>query len=330
MSQIYAGFTEDDINPREPLTISGDTGFAAFTSNNINLVGGAGVTVTGDDADTLTIAISGGASGIDTIIPNTGINVVPDGSGNITVVTANTNVKFNGTTNTLTQDFGLANLFIGVVGTSITSGGGNISLGQQSMLSVSTGNNNVQVGRNSLDSITSGINNISVGNSNLLNTNGSHNIAIGGGAGVNYNSTESSNILIGLTVGVAGESHVCRIGNGTGTGDGQITQAYLSGVINTSSGRVVKTTVPGAYPYTTLISDFVVLVDTSSARTINLVATPVTGTTYIIKDNVGTAAANNITITPAAGTIDGVASAVISTNWGSINVVYQGTSWRIY
>lgn len=114
-----------------------------------------------------------------------------------------------------------------------------------------------------------------------------------------------------------------------GSTDGLQNLTYIAGVINTVSGRVVKTTVPGAYPYLTLITDYTILVDTSSARTINLVASPVTGTTYRIKDNVGTAATFNITITPNAGTIDGAATSVINTNWGSLDIVYNGTSWRI-
>ncbi len=102
-----------------------------------------------------------------------------------------------------------------------------------------------------------------------------------------------------------------------------------TGILKTDSGQIIKTTVPGAYPYTTLTSDYVILVDTASARTINLVGSPVTGVTYRIKDNVGSAAANNITITPAAGTIDGAASFTINANWGSVDCVYNGTSWRI-
>lgn len=92
------------------------------------------------------------------------------------------------------------------------------------------------------------------------------------------------------------------------------------------AGQRVAVTTPGAYPYTTLVTDYVILVDTSSARTINLLASPETGRTYRIKDNVGLAATNNITIT---GNIDGAASATIKLNYGSMDVVYNGTEWSI-
>lgn len=90
----------------------------------------------------------------------------------------------------------------------------------------------------------------------------------------------------------------------------------------------VKVTTPGAYPYTTLAQDYVILVDTSVARTINLKATPAKGQTYRIKDNIGSAGANNITISPAAGNIDGAGSYTISTNYGSVDLTYNGTQWN--
>lgn len=96
-----------------------------------------------------------------------------------------------------------------------------------------------------------------------------------------------------------------------------------------SQPGLVKVTTPGAYPYTTIPQDGVILVDTSSARTINLNASPQTGQTYRIKDNVGSAGANNITVTPAAGNIDGAASYAINVNYGSIDVVYNGTQWNV-
>ena len=94
-----------------------------------------------------------------------------------------------------------------------------------------------------------------------------------------------------------------------------------------SNVKAVKS--PGAYPYTVLKSDEVVLVDTSAARTINLPASPQTGITFRIKDSVGTASSFNITVTPAAGNIDGAGSYVININYGSVDVVYNGTSWSI-
>ena len=322
------------------------------------LVAGPGVDIT-PSSGSITIGLSGGGVGIDTVIPNTGINVVPDGTGSISILTSNTTLKTNGTANTLTTDFGILNLLMGSPGTTITSGNLNVGLGPSSLASLTQGNNNTAIGQSALTLLTTGSSNTAVGagsiSSNVSSgsnaavginslvgllsgtgqnvaigtqalgtiTTGATNIGVGYQAGNSYTTSDSSNIAIG-NLGTAGESGIIRIGT-----SGTHTQTHIAGVLNTSSGRVVKTTVPGAYPYTTLITDYIVLVDTSAARTINLVATPVTGTTYRIKDNVGTAAAFNITITPAAGLIDGLASQVISSNWGSMDLVYNSTGWRV-
>lgn len=99
--------------------------------------------------------------------------------------------------------------------------------------------------------------------------------------------------------------------------------------INLNTGVISKVTSPGAYPYTTLSTDYVIAVDTSLARTINLISSPATGRAYRIKDVTGSGAANNITITPAAGTIDGAASFIMNTNYASADFVYTGTSWSV-
>jgi len=214
-------------------------------------------------------------------------------------------------------------------GNALTTGGINVAFGYAALQVATVSVSNTAIGASSLAQLTTAIGrNTALGNASLgaLKT-GSDNIGIGWEVGSQYTAAEASNIIIG-NIGVTGESNVMRLGT-QGSGTGQQLQTYIAGVINTVSGRVVKTTVPGAYPYTTLTTDYVILVDTSAARTINLIATPVTGTTYRIKDNVGTAAAFNITITPNAGTIDGAASYVISSNWGSVDCLYTGSSWRV-
>ena len=95
--------------------------------------------------------------------------------------------------------------------------------------------------------------------------------------------------------------------------------------VTSNDSVVIKT--PGAYPYTTIPQDGVILVDTSVARTITPLASPTKGQMHRIKDSVGSAATNNITITPSGKNIDGAASKIINTNYGSIDIVYNGTEW---
>ena len=56
----------------------------------------------------------------------------------------------------------------------------------------------------------------------------------------------------------------------------------------------------------------------------------VTGQVFYIKDGLGLAApATPITITPAAGTIDGAATATINAPYGALTLVYSGVEWKI-
>ena len=119
-------------------------------------------------------------------------------------------------------------------------------------------------------------------------------------------------------------------------------------VATTGSGATVlatKTTITGVTlvgPYTQAVrvvtgagsisvtaADMVVVVNKASgAATAVSLPAGTTGLTFTIKDGKGDAAANNITITPAAGTIDGAATLVISTNFGVARLVYNGTQWN--
>lgn len=287
----------------------------------------------------------------------------PPTAGNWNIVTANSTPTFVGSGSTLTLDFGLSNLLLGTSGPAITSASGNTSLGDVALNSLTSGIGNTCVGINSGVSITSSSRNVLMGNAagqslisgagentaignqaldSLVSGNG--NIAIGKQAGSNYTSTEILNISIGNS-GTTGESNVLRIGVQGGTG---ITTCFIAGIIgvtssneqlvtiNSSTGQlgvrnvgISNVTTPGAYPYTTLASDYLILVDTTSARTIIPLGSPATGTTQVIKDNVGSAAANNITVTPSGKNIDGAASYVININYGSITIIYNGTQWNI-
>lgn len=80
-----------------------------------------------------------------------------------------------------------------------------------------------------------------------------------------------------------------------------------------------------AKDYDTIIG----VTDTSVARTITLPSTSVVpGKTITIKDESGAAGTNNITIaTAGTETIDGAATATISTNYGVIRLYSDGTNW---
>ena len=82
---------------------------------------------------------------------------------------------------------------------------------------------------------------------------------------------------------------------------------------------------------TVAFSDYLVQINkTVGANTaVSLPATPPTGMVVIIKDAKGDGSTHNITVTPAAGTIDGAATNVISTNYGKATYEYNGTQWNV-
>jgi hypothetical protein len=110
----------------------------------------------------------------------------------------------------------------------------------------------------------------------------------------------------------------------TGTGANQVT-------ISTAGAEIVAVRIAVATPDTVLVTDEVVSIEVPGpvAVAVNLPA-GVTGQVFNIKDGLGLAsAANPITITPAAGTIDGAATATINVPYGSLTLVYSGVEWKI-
>lgn len=94
-------------------------------------------------------------------------------------------------------------------------------------------------------------------------------------------------------------------------------------------GGVHVVTAAGAVTVTNADYTIVVNKTVGAATTVNLPASPLTGTVFYIKDGKGDAATNNITITPAAGNIDGAGTLVINTNYGGYQLVYNGAAWNI-
>lgn len=106
----------------------------------------------------------------------------------------------------------------------------------------------------------------------------------------------------------------------------------VNGILTTKSGIIRNVRfITAAGAVTVATTDDIIIIDKTvgAATTVNLVSAPTKGTTFVIKDGKGDAAVNNITITPAAGTIDGAATFVINVNYGSVTVVASGNEWSI-
>lgn len=85
------------------VTLTGDSGGAISpVSGNIDILGGAGITVTGT-AGTLTIALTGGGVAFDSFVPDAGTNpVVPSATGSCTMAGTANQITTTGGLNSLT------------------------------------------------------------------------------------------------------------------------------------------------------------------------------------------------------------------------------------
>lgn len=82
-------------------------------------------------------------------------------------------------------------------------------------------------------------------------------------------------------------------------------------------------------PYTPTSEDVVLVPNHVGAFTINLPLGQTPGKFFFIKDAAGVALANNITVSGNGNNIDGASSQTINTNFGGIQVIWNGVSWAI-
>lgn len=155
---------------------------------------------------------------------------VTDIHGNTVVGSSSGNASLVGISNTIfgSQNFqnspsGTFNCFFGhSIANSPGAFTGNCAFGYQSSTGL-TGDFNSAFGHQSLSG----------------GAGGSYNTSIGYLSGNNYNSSESSNILIGtFALGTPGESNVLRIGRTTGTGTGDIATSYIAGITGATYSAV--------------------------------------------------------------------------------------------
>ena len=236
-------------------------------------ISNSGYVLTSTGSSSLPTWQEAAATGIVTIDGNSGSVT----GSTVTIETANTTVKTSGSGTTMTIDFqptSGGNLLLGAPGSSISSGFLNSGYGIHSLESISSAENNSGYGPYSLQKLTSGqensafgvnaLNAITTTNANSafgleclwkctgtgntaigdqagenIASSGSYNCLFGYGAGQNYTTTESSNIVISAD-GVVGESNVIRIGT-QGSGSSQQNACYIAGIdgVNLSTANIV-------------------------------------------------------------------------------------------
>jgi hypothetical protein len=302
-----------------------------------SLTAGTGISIT-PGSNSITIAVSGSAVG-ETITGDTGGALSPS-AGNWNIVanlTAGASVKFSGSGNTLSLNSSDANnnTFVGAASgnatlTSILSSG----FGSHTLNALTNGNNNSCLGYSSLPSLTSGSNNCAFGNSaGALLVSGSNNLLMGiaaFGAGTQYTSSESSNIIL-TNVGVTGDSNIIRIGT-QGSGTGQQNKCFIAGIasvsvsnlnivtINTSTGQLGSQ----AAANVGTVTQFDVLVGGASGA----IASVGPGSSGQVLQSAGNAAnpAYSTATYPATATGTGTILRADGTNWVASTSTYPNTN----
>jgi mucin-19 len=120
------------------------------------------------------------------------------------------------------------------------------------------------------------------------------------------------------------------------TAGANVTITNGAGTITIASGTgadAVAYTAVNTTPYVVLATDYYLGVNSTAAtRQVNLPNAPATGRIFVVKDSLGQSATHNITITTVGGTvtIDGATTLVLATNFESVQLIFNGTSYEVY
>ena len=257
------------------------------------------------------------------------IPVTPDGANNINLVSGN-NITTTGT-GAHTIQFSLTGttdhcLQVGNAAGSLTSlaaaTNGQIAIG-------STGADPViaAIGAGNNIGITNGAGSISVAVTGTTD----HCMQVGNAAGSLTSLAAATNGQI--PIGSTGADPVIA----TLTAGANITITNAPGSITIASSTSSFFNYTGvdfaASPYNALITDLFISCDlTGGSITIRLPNAPAVGEYWIIKDRLGLANTNNITVTTVGGAvnIDGATSYVINLAFGSAQFIFNGTSYEVF
>lgn len=216
-------------------TLDGDSGSA--TGSTVTIAGTANLISTSATGSTVTLTLP------DVVIDATNHNIAIDDQAPIPSASgASANVSMGHLAlNAITSSINNTAIGYRALNAQTTGGGNgsNVAVGHSSLQACTVGYNNASVGAESLRTLTTGFVNtaIGLGSGNALTT-GAGNTLIGqvrnggggaSGSGSNYTSSESDNILIN-SVGTLADANICRIGNSTGSGPGQIVNTFIQGI----------------------------------------------------------------------------------------------------
>jgi len=342
--------------------------FLGQGSGNLTLSGSANVGYGGNSLFSLTSSLDNVACGVNTLRNLTtgqGRNTAVGGSALFSLISGRDCVAIGaaaaennlqneivaiGSNALLSNSTGSHNTAIGTAALSLNVTNSNSTAIGYAALANAISSGNTATGYFCLENLTSGNGSNSAYGSNVgINLlTGSFNCLFGISAGNNYTSSESSNILIANS-GSVGESHTLKIGT-QGSGNGEVNKCFIAGIVGATQANPEQVWINNATnqlftfngivgPYTATPASYQVLAtdytigvtSTAAARTITMPNSGIAqGQSWVIKDESGGAATNNITISGNGFNIDGAATFVISTNYGSVDIYWNGSAYFIF
>lgn len=218
-----------------------DAGNATPSAGVLNVFGGLNINTAGV-SDTVLISLDDTVSITGSLTVGTTLGFIRAVTGDISAEAGNLNLP----TTTSAGDEGVITInavpYIHNLGDNVVLGQdacnfgltlgtavNNVFVGQEAGANITTANNNVGIGRHALNAATTSTISTAVGTNALAQiVTGTGNVVFGTGAGFNYTSSESNNLLLG-NPGVLGENNTLRIGV-SGVGTLEQSNCYIAGI----------------------------------------------------------------------------------------------------
>ena len=305
------------IQPGTGITVTANTGSVTVTNAGVTTFNGATGSILGVNsvAAGTNVAVSATTGSVTISVPNIGVTAVNGSTGSVLVVssiTAGTAMNVSATTGSVTiNNLGVTSAVAGT-GITVSAATGTVTFSNAGVTAFN-GSTGAVLGVSSI-----------AGTANQVTASASTGaVTLSLPQAI---ATSSTPQFAGLTIAGTGAvtigSTTAGTMNNVAIGGTTATTAKVTGL--TVGYASVTTT-----PFTATSDTYLIGVNRAGPVAITLPAGSA-GRVNIIKDESGNASVNNITITPASGTIDGQASLVISANYAAYSLYSSGSNWFIH
>lgn len=105
--------------------------------------------------------------------------------------------------------------------------------------------------------------------------------------------------------------------------------SQIAKIQSSSSAGNMNVTFVNSTPFQAVNGQELLVVNTSTVKTILLPSNPPTGSVFIIKDGSGDAGSNVATVDGNGKTIDSMTQYFVQTNYGFVQLVFNGIEWNV-